>query len=106
MFVDWPSLLTLPEGPTRTAAVVEWVQHLFAPGARPPLVGGAAVELLTGGAYTTGDIDLVGEADDAVAKRLLEAEPAVERLRTVVSASSRPLDDARLEAWAREAPKP
>ena len=46
--------LQLSEGPRRTAAVVAWIQSLYA-SSPPVLVGGAAVELYTGGAYTTGD---------------------------------------------------
>jgi len=53
--------LSLPEGPRRTAAIAAWVQGLFSgEGPAPVLVGGAAVEILTGGAYTTGDLDFVG----------------------------------------------
>lgn len=37
------------------------------------LVGGAAVELYTGGAYTTGDLDFVGEVSTTVAERLVAA---------------------------------
>jgi hypothetical protein len=48
-------------GPARTAALVAWVQSLFEEDAAvPTLVGGAAVELYTLGAYTTGDLDFVG----------------------------------------------
>jgi len=54
-------LLLLPEGPRRTAAIAAWVQGLFQDEDQVPiLVGGAAVEILTGGAYTTGDFDFVG----------------------------------------------
>ena len=53
--------LALPEGPERTTAIVAWIQSLFADDGRVPvLVGGAAVEIFTGGAYTTGDLDFVG----------------------------------------------
>ena len=62
----------LPEGPRRTAAVAAWIQSLYR--ARPPvLVGGAAVELYTGGAYTTGDYDFVGDVPETVGKALEEA---------------------------------
>ena len=37
------------------------------------LVGGAAVELYTGGAYTTGDYDFVGDVPETVGKALEEA---------------------------------
>lgn len=66
-------LLTLPEGPARTAALVEWFQSLFDEAAVPVLVGGAAVELFTAGAYTTGDLDFAGEVTPSVARRLHEA---------------------------------
>ena len=49
-------ILDLTDSPGKTAALVEWVQGLYEDDATiPVLVGGAAVELLTGGAYTTGD---------------------------------------------------
>ena len=47
-------ILTMPDGVAKTAALVAWVQGLFVPGKEPVLVGGAAVELYTGGAYTAG----------------------------------------------------
>jgi len=58
-------ILALDDGMTRTAALVEWLQGLYG-GSPAVLVGGAAVELYTGGAYTTGDIDLVGVVTPAV----------------------------------------
>jgi len=38
----------------------------------PVLVGGAAVEILTGGAYTTGDLDFAGSIPESVKKALLK----------------------------------
>ena len=56
------------------AAIASWVQSLFAPDeAVPTLVGGAAVELYTGGAYRTGDLDFVGVVTAAVAQRMRDA---------------------------------
>lgn len=67
-------ILVIDEGPTRTAALVGWLQSLFDDdGAVPVLVGGAAVELYTLGAYTTGDVDLVGSVTPGVARALEEA---------------------------------
>jgi hypothetical protein len=64
--------LALPDGPRKTAAIVAWIQGLYE--SKPPiLVGGAAVELYTGGAYTTGDLDFVGDVPDSVAKALAKA---------------------------------
>lgn len=58
-------------GPIRTAAIAAWLQGLYARAADVPiLVGGAAVELYTGGAYSTGDFDFVGEVPAAIADRL------------------------------------
>ena len=62
----------LPEGPKRTAAIAAWIQSLYP--ARPPvLVRGAAVELYTGGAYTTGDFDFVGDVPESVGRALEES---------------------------------
>ena len=56
------------------AAIASWVQSLFSLGdAVPTLVGGAAVELYTDGAYRTGDLDFVGVVTAAVAQRLEDA---------------------------------
>jgi hypothetical protein len=65
--------LALPDGPARTAALAAWVQSLFPAGCEPVLVGGAAVELYTGGAYATGDLDFVGMVSPAVARTLSAA---------------------------------
>lgn len=65
------SALQLPEGHERTAALAAWVQSLFSSDAsRPVLVGGAAVEIYSGGTYTTGDLDFVGTVPSEVAARL------------------------------------
>jgi hypothetical protein len=67
-------ILELPEGPARTAALVGWIQGLFSDkGSAPVLVGGAAVELYTLGAYTTGDLDLVGTVTPEAAAALADA---------------------------------
>jgi len=69
---DLTAALGLAEGPERTAAVAQWVQGLFE--TRPPvLAGGAAVELYTAGAYTTGDLDFIGDVTDKAAESLREA---------------------------------
>jgi len=50
---------------------VAWIQSLFfEQGQVPVLVGGAAVEILTGGAYTTGDLDFVGFVPPSVGSAL------------------------------------
>lgn len=68
---SFKSVLSLPEGPGRTAALVAWFQGLYGTDSEKPiLVGGAAVELYTGGAYTTGDLDFVGSVTSAVSRSL------------------------------------
>jgi len=65
--------LSVPESPQRTAAIAAWVQGLFTEKNQVPvLVGGAAVEILTGGAYTTGDLDFVGHVPASV-RRVLDS---------------------------------
>lgn len=55
--------------PDRTAGIVAWFQDLFE--SDPPvLVGGGAVELYTGGAYRTADLDFVGRIPTDVAREL------------------------------------
>jgi hypothetical protein len=68
---DFKKVLGRPDGPERTAAIAAWVQAAFQ--TPPVLVGGAAVELYTKGAYTSGDFDFVGRVPTAVAKQF-EAE--------------------------------
>ncbi len=51
----------LPDGPGKVAALAAWLQSLNPnQGTQPILVGGGAVELYSGGAYRTGDLDFVG----------------------------------------------
>ena len=72
--INLPDIVAMKEGPVKTAALAEWVQAQWPSEASPPiLVGGAAVELLTGGAYTTGDLDFVGHVPSGVQAGLLKA---------------------------------
>jgi hypothetical protein len=71
--VNFDEAHSLPDGPRRTAAITAWVQSLFSgEDGIPVLVGGAAVEILTGGAYTTGDFDFVGLVPASV-RRILQS---------------------------------
>lgn len=61
-------------GVERLAALAEWVQSLYPPDVpQAILVGGGAVELFTEGAYTTGDLDLVGSVPRRVQSRLRDS---------------------------------
>ena len=72
--MKFEEILALDDGPARTAALVAWLQSLFDDRETTPVVvGGAAVELYTGGAYTTGDIDLVGTVSPGAAQALRKA---------------------------------
>jgi len=107
VFVKIEEILALDESPTRTAALVSWVQSLYEDEDDTPiLVGGAAVELYTTGAYTTGDLDLVGHMPPVVARALQSAgferlgrhwvhEPAQEFVEFAGSA----LDSEEVAAW-------
>ncbi len=67
-------LLGLPDGPEKTAGITHWLQSLYGPDEEPPvLVGGSAVELYSGGAYTTGDLDFVGHVPARVSRLLKKA---------------------------------
>jgi hypothetical protein len=66
-------ILEMAEGPERTAAIAQWVQALYTEDDIPVLVGGSAVELYTGGAYTTGDLDFVGHISPVARKAMIEA---------------------------------
>jgi len=67
------AILRMKDGPGKTGRLVAWAQGLFPPGREPVLVGGAAVELYTHGAYVTGDLDLVGSVPSSVARALIAA---------------------------------
>ena len=63
----------MAESPERTAAIAQWVQSLYPEKDIPILVGGSAVELYTGGAYITGDLDFVGYVPTQARKALTGA---------------------------------
>jgi len=68
------AILSLPDGPDKTARIAAWIQSCFRDPTRVPiLVGGAAVEIVTGGAYTTGDLDFVGRVDRAACSEMKRA---------------------------------
>jgi hypothetical protein len=67
------NILEMAEGPERTAAIAQWLQALYPEDNIPILVGGSAVELYTGGAYTTGDLDFVGHVPPVVGKAMMDA---------------------------------
>ena len=70
---DFLRVLREPDGSPRTAGLVAWVQSLFAgedEDTVPVLIGGTAVELFTGGAHTTVDIDFAGRVPARVGRIL------------------------------------
>lgn len=73
MKITFTKIIQMAEGPARTAAIAQWVQSLYSEDDVPVLVGGSAVELYTGGAYTTGDLDFVGHISQNARKSLTEA---------------------------------
>lgn len=74
MMSGFRDIVAATSGPDRTAAVAAWFQGLFPSiDEAPVLVGGAAVELYTHGAYRTGDLDFVGEVVDDVRAKLEKA---------------------------------
>ena len=65
-------ILSLPPSPRRTALLASWLQSLYTKDP-PILVGGAAVEIYSQGAYTTGDLDFVGFVPSSVEEQLAAA---------------------------------
>ena len=105
--------LSFPEGPERTAAIAAWVQGLFLGDEQVPVpVGGAAVEILTGGAYTTGDLDFVGFVP-ATVRREFEMNGFKktgrhwihERAQIFLEFPGDALDPESLERWANDGPQ-
>lgn len=71
--MKFEDILLINEGVDRIAFLASWVQHLYRKeDSLPVLVGGAAVELFTGGAYVTGDQDFVGDVPSHVRHCLKE----------------------------------
>ena len=71
---SFDAILDREPGPSRTAGIAAWFQSLYGENAEVPvLVGGAAVELYTRGAYTTGDLDFVGDVPREVEDQLSAA---------------------------------
>jgi hypothetical protein len=72
--VDIEEIFALPDGASKTVALVCWLQSRVARREDVPvLVGGAAVEILTAGAYTTGDLDFVGPTPPELVSALADA---------------------------------
>ncbi len=69
--MELKKILQQPDSPAKTAALAEWIQSLY-DDEGPTLVGGAAVELYTGGAYSTGDLDFVGSVPPSVREALTQ----------------------------------
>lgn len=101
------AILRLDDGPKKTAALVAWIQDLVPIEADVPiLVGGAAVELYTSGAYTTGDLDFVGSVAPELAKALTRAgfekhgrHWIHEDAQVFIEFPGRSLDPAEKAAW-------
>ena len=71
--MKFDAALAMADGPEKTAALAAWVQGLYLGSLPPVLVGGAAVELYTRGAYVTGDLDFAGDVPPAVNRALRKA---------------------------------